>query len=319
MEKELPGKCQDADLESLERATPHLSKYSFFGVSADVRAATPSDKDHLDFYFSEFRRSNSDKGEVTLFFLRAPDGRSFFDLPIEPKRHPPIYYAWKGPPQRWKWEDSPLPPFLLPPLSERLLVLHASAVGANSGEAVLFLGDNYTGKSTIALQMASRGYRLITDGLAVFESGLIYTLPKPVGIRSNSLDLIPFAKPIIDANRADIRQYTSAVTGPIYLVPFHAVSQRQGSSQDTYLPRLIIFLNPGEPERTRLAPLTQGQGVVQLAQALCRHRIPPELALCRLCDIVENARCYTLRYSFQPESFAAAAEMICNLTREILR
>ena len=64
------------------------------------------------------------------------------------------------------------------------LVLHAAAL-ERDGRAYLVAGPSGTGKTTLALGLLERGYRLLSDDFAPLhrEAGLVYPFPKPLGIR----------------------------------------------------------------------------------------------------------------------------------------
>lgn len=64
------------------------------------------------------------------------------------------------------------------------LVLHAAAV-ERDGRAFLVAGPSGTGKTTLALGLLERGWRLLSDDFAPLErgTGLVHPLPKPLGIR----------------------------------------------------------------------------------------------------------------------------------------
>ncbi len=63
-------------------------------------------------------------------------------------------------------------------------VLHAAAL-ERDGRALLVAGPSGTGKTTLALGLSERGYRLLSDDFAPLhrETGLVHPFPRPLGIR----------------------------------------------------------------------------------------------------------------------------------------
>jgi hypothetical protein len=66
-----------------------------------------------------------------------------------------------------------------------LLVLHGAAVASSRG-AVLLLGGNGSGKSSLAAELCRRGYRLLTDDVVAIES--------PAGAHPRALTGVPLIK-----------------------------------------------------------------------------------------------------------------------------
>ncbi len=64
------------------------------------------------------------------------------------------------------------------------LLLHAAAL-ERDGRAYLVAGPSGTGKTTLALGLLGRGYRLLSDDFAPLhrQTGLVHPFPKPLGIR----------------------------------------------------------------------------------------------------------------------------------------
>ena len=143
-----------------------------------------------------------------------------------------------GPPSRWRrflrpqvahWVDNeqiiePLPadqafPCLESGLNMAVayldvapLVVH-SAVLERDGRALLMPAPSGSGKSTLCAALAWRGWRLLSDEMAVFcfETGRLLPNPRPVSLKNQSLDVVRrfapqarFSRTYYGTNRGDI-------------------------------------------------------------------------------------------------------------------
>lgn len=77
--------------------------------------------------------------------------------------------------------------FLLTEVLTRLLIdqgfcaYHASSISIN-GKAVVFMGESMSGKTTLSLKLASKGYCYLGDDRIFIRNGQVYSYPKPLHI-----------------------------------------------------------------------------------------------------------------------------------------
>ncbi len=71
------------------------------------------------------------------------------------------------------------------------IILHGSAVARNN-KAYLFLGANYVGKTTIALNLIYRhNFKLLGDNFLIIKNNKLYAFPNRVGATSFTLNSLP--------------------------------------------------------------------------------------------------------------------------------
>ena len=77
--------------------------------------------------------------------------------------------------------------FLLTEVLTRLLIergfcaYHASSISLN-GKAIVFIGESMSGKTTLSLKLASKGYHYLGDDRVFVRNGQVYSYPKPIHI-----------------------------------------------------------------------------------------------------------------------------------------
>lgn len=80
--------------------------------------------------------------------------------------------------------------------SHQYLIIHAAVI-EKDGYAVLLPAPPGSGKSTLCAALINRGWRLLSDELALFDfhTGLVFGTARPVSLKNQSIDLIKSFEP----------------------------------------------------------------------------------------------------------------------------
>lgn len=188
--------------------------------------------------------------------------------------------------------------------SHHYLVIHAAVVERN-GRAFIFAGTPGSGKSTLCAALVNRGWRLLSDEMALLSvaNGLIYPVPRPISLKNNSIDVIQGFAPdaIIGAVVNDTLKGTVAHLRP----PDASVELSSMPAQ----PAKLIFPKYQHTSATDLAPLTKGRALLKIAEnsfnynILGVHGFNSAGQLCDTCD------CYEFRYSRLDDAVALFTEL----------
>ncbi len=75
--------------------------------------------------------------------------------------------------------------------AHQYLILHAAVV-EREGRALILPGTPGSGKSTLCAYLTHRGWRLLSDELALIslEDGLLYPVARPVSLKNQSIDIV---------------------------------------------------------------------------------------------------------------------------------
>lgn len=179
------------------------------------------------------------------------------------------------------------------------LIIHAAVI-ARDGHAAILPAPPGSGKSTLCAALVSRGWRLLSDELALIDmtSGSLQPLPRPVSLKNRSIEVIQQFAP-------------SAVIGPVTLdtakgtvahmrAPRASVEQADRPAQL----RWLIFPRYEAGAATASAPVHRGEALIALAENAFNYHLQGTAGFERLSTELEQAQCMSFRYSRLDEAIA---------------
>jgi HprK-related kinase A len=120
--------------------------------------------------------------------------------------------------------------------AQHYLIIHA-AVLERDGRGLIMAAPPGSGKSTLCAALALRGWRLLSDELAMIslDDGLLMPLPRPVSLKNQSIDIVRRlpGNPVIGPIARDTAKGTVA-----HMRPPHTSVE---AALDTVQPRWILF------------------------------------------------------------------------------
>lgn len=172
------------------------------------------------------------------------------------------------------------------------LIVHA-AVLERGGHAVVLPAPPGSGKSTLCAGLAFRGWRLLSDELAVIEpaGGLMMPLPRPISLKNASIDALRHFAP-----RAVIGPPVhETLKGSVAHVQPPAEGVQRG--EEPAHPRWVVLPRYEAGAEPLLQPLSKGQALMQLVDNAFNYHLHGRTAFCLLADLVDRCDAYRFSYS----------------------
>jgi hypothetical protein len=180
------------------------------------------------------------------------------------------------------------------------LLVHAGAVVAPSGGALVLPAASGSGKTTLVAALVRSGYRYLSDEAAAIDPvlGLIHAFPKAMTLKRGSFDLFPDVECAPHVGAADQR---------------HVLPQDLGGSTapDPAPPRWVIGIQYAAGSTGRLTPLSAGATVALLG----KHELNLRFYRSRALTVFERLARQADGFSFTYGSVAAAVDAIDELCR----
>jgi HprK-related kinase A len=188
----------------------------------------------------------------------------------------------------------------------KYLTLHAAVVERN-GRAMILPAPPGSGKSTLCAGLISRGWRLLSDELALIdpESVLLAPNPRPVSLKNASIDIIRSFAP--EAVFSPVVQET--VKGRVaHLRP---PSESVKRSDESVRPGWVVLPRYVAGQEARLERMAKAEALLRLAENSFNYATHGQRGFEVLADVVDQSECYSFSYSNLDEAatlFASLAD-----------
>lgn len=182
----------------------------------------------------------------------------------------------------------------------RALLLHAGVVERN-GRAVLLPGESGAGKSTLCISLISRGWRLLSDEMALIrpEDGQIQPHPRPISLKNAAIDVITKMMP----NAYFSKRYEGTSKGTVVFM--RAPNEAIQKADEAARPILVIFPKYDPDARTELKPLEKAQAFMRLIEHSPNYFTMLGSGFETLANLVEACDHYTLSYPALDQAISA--------------
>lgn len=137
-----------------------------------------------------------------------------------------------------------------------------SAVLEKGGKGIIFPGMPGSGKSTLCAALVCRGWRLLSDEMALISmvDHQIQPFPRPIGLKNNSIDIIlQFGEGVVLGETA---KDTAKGNVAHMRVPLSSIE----ASQRTARPFAVVFPRYQQGAALDLRPISKGETMMKLAE-----------------------------------------------------
>ena len=172
------------------------------------------------------------------------------------------------------------------------LILHAAVLERN-GAALILPAPPGSGKSTLCAGLAHRGWRLLSDELALVAPGTLEIVPlaRPISLKNASIDVIRrFAPEAVFSPTVH-----DTLKGSVAHVRPAADSVRRQAHPA--IPRWVVMPRYAAGAPARLEALPKGGAFMQLVESSFNYDLHGSRGFKALARLVEASRCYAFSYS----------------------
>jgi hypothetical protein len=179
------------------------------------------------------------------------------------------------------------------------LIFHAAAV-ERFGRALLFPAPPGSGKSTLCAGLVHRGWRLLSDELALveFATDSVVPLARPVSLKNRSIDVLRafaptavFSRPVHDTTKGTVAHMRA---------PTASVRRATEAAR----PRWIVFPRYVSGSAARLSPLSKARGFMEMVKSGVNYSVHGRAGFERLALMIDSCDCHEFAYGDLDEAVA---------------
>lgn len=184
--------------------------------------------------------------------------------------------------------------------AQQYLIIHAAVI-ERDGLAVVMPAPPGSGKSTLCAGLVSRGWRLLSDELAMVRLAdcALVPLARPISLKNQSIEVMRAFAPdlLISPPIHDTTKGTVA-----HLKPGPSSVERVN---ETAMPAWVIFPKYESGSPTSLTPHPKGQAFMELGQQSFNYAKLGQPGFETLAALVDHSLCFDFRYSSLDEAIEA--------------
>ncbi len=171
------------------------------------------------------------------------------------------------------------------------LIIHAAVV-ADGSNALILPAPPGSGKSTLCAALVSRGWRLLSDELALIVPGSaeVWPVPRPISLKNRSIEVISEFAP--DASFGEIMNDTAKGRVAHIRAPGDSVRRMRESA----IVRWIIFPQYTPQPGNQLTAVPRAEALMGLSDSAVNFSLLGELGFATAADLVETSGCYSLQF-----------------------
>jgi HprK-related kinase A len=173
----------------------------------------------------------------------------------------------------------------------RFLILHAAVV-EHGGQALLIPGPPGAGKSTLCAGLVLRGWRLLSDEVALIPPGEaeVIPVPRPIGLKEESIRIVREFAPgaVLGPSFAGTRKGTVAHLRP----PTDSVAR----GEEPATARWIVFPQFDAVEPPELVSVPKARALLELGLESFNYSLLGAAGFEALAALIERCDCYRLVY-----------------------
>ena len=188
--------------------------------------------------------------------------------------------------------------------AHQYLVVHAAAI-ERGGRVAILPGAPGAGKSTLTAALVQRGWRLLSDELALIRPSDRHVVPlaRPINLKNNSIALMRAYAP--DAVFSAEIHDTAKGTVALMRAPADSIARSQEAAPIGW----IIFPRWQKDAETRLAPWSKAAGLMEIAHNAMNYSLHGAAGFKLLGDIFAASGCYRFTYSRLDDAVAVFAQL----------
>ncbi len=184
-------------------------------------------------------------------------------------------------------------------LCNQFLTMH-SAVLEKGGRAVIMPAPSGSGKSTLCAGLAFRGWRLLSDELALLDpgTGLLSPNPRPISLKNRSIDVIRQFAP--EAAFGEVVHDTLKGSVGHVRPPADALTKMAARVR----PAWVIFPTYRADAPAVLTPLPRAQAFMKLMGQTFNYAVHGREGFAAMSALIDGCECYDFSYSQLDEAVA---------------
>ncbi len=191
--------------------------------------------------------------------------------------------------------------------AHQYLILHAAVV-EKGGFAAILPGEPGAGKSTLCAGLVARGWRLLSDELALIstQDQQLTALNRPISLKNDSIDVIQNFAP--EATLGPIIRDTRKGTLAHVMPPEDSV----GRSADRAPAAWVVFPRYQQGAEAELTPQPRGRSLMRAAEMGFNYSLLGLKGFQTLARLIDQCACYDFCYSDLDQAVAVFEELVQN-------